>query len=531
MPPSYPAPEPAAKSCPSFKQEQNLVRQILATSSLHVMFEAAQYFNACIYTELHCITELGPNPHVYRITPAILHHASSLPEYLQLSTVCMALGHYMAANLPPGEQYLHHKPRAMVERFYSYRGKAIRSLNEALGTASVTKTHAVTNQFHDVLLIGVLTQLLVDAQHGLPLAWRCHLSGLERLISLRGGLASISRVPALEPLLVSVLFIAVISETTCPSSALATTFLTNTHTDSATIYAYIRQCTAASPFHLCPPHLFAEIANINDIRRRASMTGNTDPSSFQAHVGEPRFGASCTLERILAFDVDHWASSKAAGRSAEGAALQRWRVVGQAFKAATGLYCVLSLPPLQGAPLETPAVDVPAFQPDDRRDVLAARLLSTLAEATHFPCVRRFMLWPLVVLGISAGADSETGSGRCLARDNNEGGVPRTMLGDYGDTSSISTENGNNNISQSSSSSADHATAAVRVFVSAQLVALSRQIGTFSPLIARDVLEAFWQKNTNTFSGGMSAWDSCFDKPYVFTSQIAVDTTGVLPAD
>lgn len=77
----------------------------------------------------------------------------------------MALGHYMAANLPAGEQYLHHKPRAVVERFYLYRGKAIRSLNEALGTISATTTQAAaSDQLHDILLIGVLTQLLVDVR-------------------------------------------------------------------------------------------------------------------------------------------------------------------------------------------------------------------------------------------------------------------------------------------------------------------------------------------------------------------------------
>ncbi|KAJ1337375.1 fungal specific transcription factor domain-containing protein [Microdochium nivale] len=531
-----PAPAPATKSCPSFKQEHNLVRQTLAASSLHVMFEAAQYFNTCIYTELRCIAELGPNPHVYRITPAILHHASSLPEYLQLSTVCMALGHYMAANLPAGEQYLHHKPRAVVERFYLYRGKAIRSLNEALGTISATTTQAAaSDQLHDILLIGVLTQLLVDAQHGLPLAWRCHLSGLERLISLRGGLMSIRRVPALEPLFVSVLFIAVISDTTCPASALAINSLTNTRTATASIDEYIRQCTAASPFHLCPPHLFAEIASVNNIRRRASMADSSHQTSPPAYVGESyAVVASATLERILAFDVDRWARSKAAGGSAEGTgtALQQWRVIGRAFKAAVALYSVLSLPSPQGIPLGTRAVHVPAAQPDGSRDALAAHLLSALAEATRFPCVRRFMLWPLVVLGVSAGVDSETGgSDRVLERDNNnnDGGILRARLGDYGHTSSAFIEDGINNIS-SPSTSTDHAMVAVRVFVSAQLVALSRQVGTFSPLVARDVLEAFWGKRNKTISSGPSAWDSCFDKPYVFTTQIAVDTTGVPPA-
>lgn len=290
---------------------------------------------------------------------------------------------------------------------------------------------------------------------------------------------------------------------------------------AAFIDEYIRQCTAASPFHLCPPQLFAEIANINDIRRRASMTGSSNPPSPPADGGEPYAAASSTLERILAFDIDHWARSKTARGNAEGTTVfQQWWVIGRAFKTAAGLYCVLSLPSSQGMPLGTSAGHVSAVQPDSSRDALAAHLFSALAEATQFPCVRRFMLWPLVVLGVSADVDSETGGVGLLEGDNNSnnnGGIPRAMLGGYGDTRSTSIEDGNNT------------TVVVRVFVSAQLIALSRQVGTFSPLVARDVLEAFWKKKIKTTSGGLSVWDSCFDKPYVFTSQIAVDTTGVMP--
>lgn len=61
---------------------------------------------------------------------------------------------------------------------------------------------------------------------------------------------------------------------------------------------------------------------------------------------------------------------------------------------------------------------------------------------------------------------------------------------------------------------------AMRAFVVSRLPELSRDLGTSVPLIVKHVLESFWDS-------GESRWDACFNKPYIFTMQIAIDTNGL----
>ncbi|USP77897.1 hypothetical protein yc1106_05171 [Curvularia clavata] len=91
-----------------------------------------------------------------------------------------------------------------------------------------------------------------------------------------------------------------------------------------------------------------------------------------------------------------------------------------------------------------------------------------LAESLSSARTKRFMLWPLVVQGVEAV---------------------------YSDT-------------------------ATRAFVSEQLSKLSWSVGTSIPLTAQKILESFW-------ASGNRRWDNCFDKPYPFTMQIAVDVSQV----
>lgn len=68
---------------------------------------------------------------------------------------------------------------------------------------------------------------------------------------------------------------------------------------------------------------------------------------------------------------------------------------------------------------------------------------------------------------------------------------------------------------------ADLGRMAIREFVKEQLEGMSRHAGTYVPLTAKSVLERFW-------ASGKTSWDSCFDRPYVFTTQIAVDMSRLL---
>lgn len=202
-----------------------------------------------------------------------------------------------------------------------------------------------------------------------------------------------------------------------------------------------------SPFLMCPPALFAEIIQINHLRTRAARQ--------EAGVEGPSQDAFRILGRIDGFSPEHWAESKP---SSEG----DWILLGAVYQAAVAIYCIYSLQSLFLLPT-TPSLRAHC--------TTYGRLLQALLnEALSSPRIKRFMLWPLAMLGMEA----VTGS------------------------------------------------AATRAFVEKQLSETSRHVGTYAPLTAKAVLERFW-------ASGETRWDACFDKPYVFAILIAVDLSSVLP--
>lgn len=87
-----------------------------------------------------------------------------------------------------------------------------------------------------------------------------------------------------------------------------------------------------------------------------------------------------------------------------------------------------------------------------------------LTSAMASPTTRYSMIWPLVMLGVQAANDD----------------------------------------------------ALIRVFVSEKLAELRYHVGSHVPMVAKAVLERFWAL-------GETHWDACFDRPYAFVTQIAVD--------
>ena len=208
--------------------------------------------------------------------------------------------------------------------------------------------------------------------------------------------------------------------------------------------------TALTPFQMCPPPLFAEIIRINHIRLQAvkhvSQASKVEALSHEAYD---------ILSRIQDFSSEQWANSKPRSK-------QDWTVVGDVYQTAVTLYCVSSLQSLSVLPT-TPSLKAECA-------AHAQLLHSSLTLAVARPRIKRFTLWPLVVLGVEA---AQQGRG------------------------------------------------AMRDFVAGQLPILSRDAGTHVPLTAKGVLERFW-------ASGETGWDSCFDQPYAFVMQIAVDTSGIL---
>ncbi|GES66689.1 hypothetical protein ATEIFO6365_0015023200 [Aspergillus terreus] len=317
--------------------------------------------------------------------------------------------------------------------FFRYRGLVIRSLR-----SDIDQGHKRTG---DVVLAGIITLLLIDAQQGASPHWRCHLEGLQGLITLRGGIRSLAGSPSLAPLLHCFVFLAVIGDTSSPASDVAMTTL-----QLETDFILEQFGRGLFAFQMCPTPLFAEIIKINHLRGRASKQ---DPAELNGLTHE----ASNILLRIHAFSSEQWTMSKPSSK-------EDWILVGNVYQAAVALYCILSLQSLSVLP-RTPLLRA-------RHTSHGQLLQALLNEALSSPRIKRFVLWPLVVLGVQA-------------------------------------VNGG---------------AGMRAFVRQQLPEMSRHIGSYVPLSAKDVLEKFW-------ASGETRWDACFDRPYTLATQIAVDLSGL----
>jgi hypothetical protein len=202
------------------------------------------------------------------------------------------------------------------------------------------------------------------------------------------------------------------------------------------------------PFQMCPPHLFAEIVKINYLRMRATALEFRRAEELSQLAYE-------MLGRIDDFSPTQWAESKFSSK-------EEWMLLGDIFQAAVALYCILSLQSLSILPIS------PSLR---ARCTMHGHLLQVLLnKALQSPSLKRFLLWPLVLLGVEA------------------------VNGDL----------------------------AMRAFVVKQLPEMSRHFGTYVPLTAKEVLERFW-------ASGETRWDVCFERPYAFTMQIAVDLSQLSP--
>ncbi|KAF9875482.1 hypothetical protein CkaCkLH20_06863 [Colletotrichum karsti] len=397
------------------------------TTEVCALPQAAEYFNSCIYHDLVPIHELGHNPHVYPLTERHLRVGAAAPEYLRFGMVCMTLSHRINRTRSGNRA-----SKALSERFYTYWGLAVRSLGEHLNSGD--------DSTGDVVIAGILTLLLADVQNGTSLNWRCHMEGVHKIISLRGGFGAVAGSRRLEPLLLVLWSVAVIGNTTCPASDLTMTVV---QLDALELIME-HFATSASPFHMCPLPLFGEIIRINHLRARAQSSGAEGLSSEAWKI----------LDRVCGFLVEDWAERKSRFNPSSK---QDWMVLGSIHQSAVVIYCILSLQSLAVLPSNAAL-----------RSLCAAHgraLRNGLEEAVSSPKMKRFTIWPLAVLGVAAVHE-----------------------------------------------------AALRGFVASRLPGLSRDLGTCVPLTAQCVLERFW-------SSGKTRWDACFERAYVFTGQLAVDTS------
>lgn len=140
-----------------------------------------------------------------------------------------------------------------------------------------------------------------------------------------------------------------------------------------------------------------------------------------------------------------------------------WILLGDIYQAAVSLYCILSL---QSPSVLPASPEIMAQCTEHGRNLWERLDLALSSQATRFS-----MIWPLVVLGVQAVNDA----------------------------------------------------APMRAFVSEKLPEMSYHGGSDVPMVAKSVLEKFWDS-------GETRWDACFDRPYAFMTQLAVDMSQVVQA-
>lgn len=233
------------------------------------------------------------------------------------------------------------------------------------------------------------------------------------------------------------------------------------------------------PVLLCPSTLFTEIIRINTLRAQAAATASSLPEACDTPAptaADLRHRAEEVLRRVLAFCPQAWAdcnkdkhasSSPAPSENDGHDSARLWLLLGLTYQSATALYCIASL---QSLGL------LPRRDGDDNDEVASRRaehrhqLMKSLREALVAPELKLWLMWPLVVAGMDAGAGEATGD------DGGAGGKKE-----------------------------------LREYVGRELGKMALSLGTPLPLTARGALERFWSR----VGGG---WDECFDRPYAFVT-------------
>lgn len=236
--------------------------------------------------------------------------------------------------------------------------------------------------------------------------------------------------------------LSVVGDTTSPA-----TEITATDADFDTLHFVVdRFGDGPFAFQLFPRALFSEILRINRLRKRSV---SAEPARLETGAEE----ANEILERIEIFCPNEWSETRSSSSQDD------WRLLGHLFQAAVTLYCISSMQSL--------SILDSTQTLEERRHEMTQKLHQLLEQALSSEKAKRFLLWPLFVLGFEAGE-------------------------------------------------------AAQPFVNEHLVDLGACLGSLSPQTAQETLQAFWRS-------GESRWDACFDRPYVFTSQFAVELSRMAP--
>ncbi|KAF2867533.1 C6 zinc finger domain-containing protein [Massariosphaeria phaeospora] len=401
-----------------YKEENGIPHYGGMLSETSDIVQAVYYFNTQIYPTMVCVTEMAPNPYIMYFPLAALH---VLPPSVHHILVCFAMNHRINS-VPNGSD------RQVVSenwsKVYHHRGEAIRQMSNAI---ALDKTRCC-----DATITSVLMFLCVELQQSSSINWRTHSDGLLKLLNMRGGLMPVFRTKAqLAPCIMLFVLIVIMSNTTSPAM--------NQFVLAGTVDELIQNVTEMYsiifPNVLCPPELFVVLLRICELRSRAStiLFDVDDDTCF--------IEANDILERIEAFEPKDWAQPNAF--------YDEWLLIGTMWKASLGIYAICSFQSIYILP-SSPSLSA-------TRALYSDSLFLAVKSAMLSSRINKFVLWPLVVLGFSAGYQGD----------------------------------------------------GLKNWVEQQLSDVSRLQGSTSPLKARAVLKRYWAREERS-------WEECFDRPYAF---------------
>ncbi|KAF2729586.1 hypothetical protein EJ04DRAFT_502111 [Polyplosphaeria fusca] len=320
--------------------------------------QSIYYYNNHLYPELLAITELAPNPYILYFP---LKALPLLPPSIRHTMVCLSLS-YRLHTLPPAA--IQGYATVSWSRIFHHRGLAIRSLSEEIGTEG-TRTS-------DKTIAAVLVFMCFELQQ--PVDYRQHISGLAKLINLRGGLQKLFEVsPHLKPALI---FIGVFGNTTSPVADQITVSAPNN-----LIEVISEQWNLIFPHTLIPQQLFLYIIQINLLRAQTSTTNNyLDPGLLQIEAEE-------LLSQISSFSPELWAGAHPSRQ-------EEWSLIAAVWQSAIIIYCIASLQSLAVLPMSSHFRAIRTAHGD--------LLFLHLKQALNNWQIRKYMMWPLVVSGFEA---------------------------------------------------------------------------------------------------------------------------------
>ncbi|KAG8416064.1 hypothetical protein J3459_013823 [Metarhizium acridum] len=424
------------------------------------LIQAIDYYNRVICPDLLATNKRAcENP--FFAPPAAAAHI--LPAIAEM-VVSTALGHRIlqSSHCSTSDRV------ALATKLQHHRGLAIRLMADVLATDGMRTS--------DEMLACVLVFLFAEIQQSISSSWRQHADAAWTIINSRGGLGDLIHSRALFCHLFRYFtIIDVFGATTSPPLHLGRArrqldvlpVLPTLYGDG------LQTCVP------CPPELLGHVILNNHFR--ADLRGLAGEQKKNHHLFA---AARATLQEICNFSVHKWVDDtvlpsllmddaeeprRHAGLDSSQTMARRWiwLALTSAFKSAMAIYCIEAI--FDGRTFEaedddrtcnalTSFFDVRMFHKETLRTNL-----QTVASDERGK-LRKFTIWPLVVLGVVTDPSDE----------------------------------------------------AAKRFITGELKWISANVGISSPLIATEVLGKIWQTSRTRTDKKDVRWDDLFEKPYIF---------------